>query len=113
MHMQIIFIETPEFVRKFDKSATTEEMSCLQRDLIKNPMKGSIVKGTGGARKIRMKVMGRGKSGGARIIYYYVDLQGEIWFLDFYLKSEKEDLTEKEKSKLYRFVKEKIHGEAF
>lgn len=83
----------------------------LQDELIKNSYKGNLVKGTGGARKIRIKLPVRGKSGGARVIYYYIDLQGDIWFLDIYLKSVKEDLTESEKKKLYKFIKEIIHGE--
>lgn len=57
-----------------------------------------------------MKIAGRGKSGGARIVYYFVDLQGEIWLLDIYLKSTKTDLSENEKKRLYRFIKETIHG---
>jgi hypothetical protein len=106
--MGIIFIETPEFVRKFDRLASQDEMVNLQKELIENPMRGLIVQGTGGSRKIRMRMPGRGKSGGARIIYYYVDLRGEIWLLDFYLKSEKDNLTSSEKLKLYSFIKEKI-----
>ena len=39
------------------------------------------------------------------------DLQGEIWFLDIYPKSVKEDLSENEKKKLDKFIKETIHGE--
>ena len=70
--MNIMFIEIPEFVDKFDKVATQAEMIELQDELIKNPYKGNLVKGTGGARKIRMRFQGRGKSGGARVIYYYV-----------------------------------------
>ncbi len=57
-------------------------MQELQKELYNNPFKGDIIEGTGGARKIRMKIAGKGKRGGARVIYYYVDLQGEIWFLD-------------------------------
>jgi len=108
MIMNLIFIETPEFVRKYDRIASQEEMINLQRELIANPMKGSLVQGTGGARKIRMRMQGRGKSGGARIIYYFVDLRGEIWLLDVYLKSDKDNLTSSEKQKLYAFIKEKI-----
>ena len=107
-NMDVIFIETPEFVRKYDHIASQDEMMSLQRELIENPMKGLIVQGTGGSRKIRMRMPGRGKSGGARIIYYYVDLRGEIWLLDFYLKSEKDNLTSSEKQKLFSFIKEKI-----
>jgi len=109
--MQLLFIEIPEFVSKFDKYATDSDMRQLQDELITNPCKGKLVQGTGGARKLRMKIPGKGgKSGGARVIYYYVDLQGEIWLLDFYLKSSKNDLNETEKKKMYQFIKEIIHG---
>ena len=108
--MDIIFIETTEFIHKFDKIATDAEMQDLQKELIQNPYKGDLIKGTGGARKIRMKLTGAGKRGGARAIYYYVDLQGEIWFLDIYLKTSQQDISEKEKKRLYIFIKEKIHG---
>lgn len=108
--MNIIFIETPEFMTKFDKIATDLEMQNLQFDLIKNPYKGDLIKGTGGARKIRMKLAQSGKRGGARVIYYYVDLQAEIWFLDIYLKAEQQDITENHKKRLYKFIKENIHG---
>jgi hypothetical protein len=106
--MDLVFIETPEFIRKVDRLADQDEIHQLQNDLIENPYKGKIIQGTGGARKVRMRVRGTGKSGGARAIYYFVDLHGEIWFLDIYLKNEKADLTELEKKRIYRFIKETI-----
>jgi hypothetical protein len=107
--MNIIFIETPEFIDKIDKFVTNEEFYNLQNELMTNPSKGTIVKGTGGARKIRMKLKNSGKSGGARVIYYYVDFEGEIWFLDIYLKKDKGDLLESEKKRLFKFIKEVIN----
>ncbi len=109
--MNIVFIETPEFIKKIDKIASEEEFFELQDELISKPLKGKILRGTGGARKIRMKIKGRGKSGGARTIYYYLDLRGEVWFLDAYLKKEKSNLSELEKKKLYSFIKETINAE--
>jgi hypothetical protein len=55
-----------------------------------------------------MRIHGSGKSGGARVIYYFYDMRGEIWFLDIYLKKEKANLNELDKKKLYNFIKEKI-----
>jgi hypothetical protein len=57
---------------------------------------------------MRMRIRGSGKSGGARVIYYFVDLRGEIWFLDVYIKNEKANLNEQEKKKISRFIKEII-----
>jgi mRNA-degrading endonuclease RelE of RelBE toxin-antitoxin system len=108
--MDLLFIETPEFVDKFDKIATNSEMQALQQELLQNPFRGELIRNTGGARKIRMKLEGKGKRGGARVIYYYIDLHGEIWFLDIYLKTVQEDISENEKKRLYDFIKEKIHG---
>lgn len=106
--MELVFIEKPEFTAKFDCLATQDEMFVLQDELIRNPVKGKLVQETGGARKIRMRIGKRGKSGGARVVYYYVDFRGEIWFLEIYSKSEKADLTSIEKRKIYKFIKETI-----
>jgi len=108
--MEILFIETPEFIKKIDKIASLEEFYELQDELITDPHKGKIEQGTGGARKIRLKSGGHGKSGGARILYYYVDVRGEIWFLDAYLKKDKTSLNDAEKKKLYIFIKEVINA---
>ena len=109
--MNIILIETPEFISKIDKIDSEESFTALQDELTIDPYKGKVVKSTGGARKIRMKLHGSGKSGGARIIYYYVDLRGEIWFLDVYEKKNKTTLTDAENKKLLHFIKEVINAE--
>ena len=40
----------------------------LEQELLKNPQLGDVIEGTGGARKLRIKLGNHGKSGGARII---------------------------------------------
>ncbi|HZR59425.1 MAG TPA: type II toxin-antitoxin system RelE/ParE family toxin [Xanthobacteraceae bacterium] len=60
--------------------------------------------GTGGARKARAARGGRGKSGGARIIYYVVSRRGVVYLLDVYAKSAKEDLTDAEKKEIRKLV---------
>ena len=106
--MDIVFIETPSFVTKFDSFGSQEDMISLQNELLDKPDKGKVVQASGGARKIRINAKGAGKRGGARVVYYYLDLRGEIWFLDTYLKSKKSDLTPAEKKKIYNFIKETI-----
>ena len=58
-----------------------------------------------------MKLAGRGKRGAARVIYYYVDLRGEIWFLNVFQKKDRESLSDSEKARLYKFIKEVINAE--
>ena len=107
--MDIVFIEIPEFINKVDKLATSEDVERLQSELMENPYRGDLIQGTGGARKIRLRLGHTGKSGGARVVYYFVDMRGEVWLLDIYAKNDKSDLTETEKKKLYRIIKETIN----
>ena len=63
-----------------------------------------MIKGTGGLRKVRMALPGRGKSGGARVIYYYVHNAAQIRFLLAYEKSEQDDLTDEQRKALKKIV---------
>ncbi|WP_310622444.1 type II toxin-antitoxin system RelE/ParE family toxin [Flexibacterium corallicola] len=65
--------------------------------LAENPTAGDEIQGTGGVRKIRVPLQGRGKRGGARIIYYYMDDTFPIYALLAYPKNAKTDLTSDEK----------------
>ncbi len=60
------------------------------------PEKGDLIKGTGGARKIRVAANGKGKRGGARVIYYF-QVAHTIHFLAIYSKNSQEDLSSVEK----------------
>ena len=70
-----------------------DEYAALQWSLAANPSAGDIVKGTGGVRKIRWGVAGRGKRGGVRVIYYARTRQGEIWMLTIYAKNVAESIA--------------------
>lgn len=53
---------------------------------------GDIIRGSGGVRKVRWAVRGRGKRGGIRVIYYWKNATHEIWMLTLYAKNEKESI---------------------
>jgi len=61
-----------------------------------NPKAGSVIKNSGGIRKIRCGVSGRGKRGGIRVVYYYVDAGGRFYMLVAYRKNECTDLSTNE-----------------
>ena len=65
--------ETPTFSRQADKLFREEEKRELIDYLATNPLAGDEIPGTGGVRKLRFAASGRGKRGGARIVYYYLD----------------------------------------
>jgi hypothetical protein len=100
------FRELAGFTRAIERIATDDELLALQLELVNDPSKGRLIQGTGGARKVRMSVRGRGKSGGARVIYYYQDQQGVVWMLAAYLKSEKSTLSSAEKQSMAAVIGE-------
>jgi len=104
------FRELSSFTRVITKIATDEELQELQKELCKHPDKGDLIKKTGGARKVRMGLDNRGKSGGARVIYYWQDERGVIWFLKAYPKSETSNLTEEEKKTISIIISEIKRG---
>lgn len=67
---KIEIIETPNFTEDIDKLLKPDEYRTLQLELLETPTKGKLIRETGGARKLRFAIPGKGKSGGLRIIYY-------------------------------------------
>ena len=65
---------------------------------------GNVIKGTGGLRKVRWKLGGSGKSGGVRVIYYWMTEEKQIYMLFVYQKSKQEDLTPEQINNLKTIV---------
>ncbi len=89
--------ETPTFSRQADKLFSEDERRELIDFLAANPLAGDEIPGTGGVRKLRFAASGRGKRGGARVIYYYLDETMPIYALLAYAKAAKTDMTPKER----------------
>ena len=99
------FIETPTFTRMVTELLSDDEYRALQNTLVENPERGDIIKGGGGIRKLRHAVQGRGKSGGGRVIYYWVKDDHQIFMLVVYPKTKKDNLTDRETAILREYVK--------
>jgi hypothetical protein len=65
-----------------------------------DPECGDVITGTGGFRKVRFALHGRGKSGGARVIYFLHNETLPIYIFAVYAKNEKANLTQAEKNAL-------------
>lgn len=87
-----------------------DDYAVLQGRLVAVPESGALLRGGGGIRKLRFALAGRGKSGGVRIIYYWLRENGQIYMLLAYPKSEKDSLTDRETAILRELVKELGHG---
>ncbi len=102
----MIFIETPTFTRLISELLDDNEYSRLQNELVKRPDAGDLIKDGGGIRKFRWKRAWTGKSGGIRVIYYWITEDDQFLMLVAYPKSTKDSLTDKETAILRKIVKE-------
>ncbi|NLD36674.1 MAG: type II toxin-antitoxin system RelE/ParE family toxin [Desulfatiglans sp.] len=96
----MLFIETTIFTKEILKLITDDSYRQLQAVLVLRPDSGDLIKGSGGLRKIRWNLQGKGKRGALRIIYYW-DYPDTIYLLFPYKKNEQEDLT-REQIKILR-----------
>jgi mRNA-degrading endonuclease RelE of RelBE toxin-antitoxin system len=85
-------IEATAFTKYVYDYLTEDEYLGLQSFLLQNPEAGKIVRGSGGVRKVRWAITGKGKSGGVRVIYYFKKQDDEIWLLTIYSKNEVESI---------------------
>jgi hypothetical protein len=104
----LIFIETPIFTRQIKELVDDEEYRMLQLRLVARPDAGDLIPRSGGLRKIRLGVAGRGTRGGARVIYYWVSAQSQIYMLLAYAKNVQDDLTEQQLRVLRALVKQEF-----
>jgi hypothetical protein len=102
----ISFVETKLFTRLVGQYLTDEEYSSLQRELVENPEVGSVIPGSGGVRKMRWGMAGRGKRGGLRIIYFLRIRQGQVWMLTLYPKNVADNIP----AHVLKQIKEEIDG---
>jgi len=75
------------------------------------PEAGKVVPGSGGIRKVRWAASGRGKRGGARILYYLANRQNQIFMLYAFAKNERVDLTKDQLSVLKKAVATEFEDE--
>jgi hypothetical protein len=76
----------------------------IEQAILRNPMGGDVIPGAG-VRKIRVAVSGKGKHGGARVIYFAMLEKGRIYLLDVYTKNVRTNITEDEKKELAKLRK--------
>lgn len=94
----ISVVETPEFSSATRKLMDDEERTLLVDYLAYNPTAGDLIPATGGVRKLRWGLDGRGKRGGARVIYFYHDPGMPLFALTAFAKNERADLSQQDRN---------------
>jgi hypothetical protein len=96
------FIQSRVFTRRLDLLAreyADDVLANIENDLLQNPERGDLIQGTGGIRKSRAAdpSRGKGKRGGFRYMYYYIEQDGQILLLMIFSKNEQDNLTAAQK----------------
>lgn len=85
-------IETPTFQKQAAKVWTEAERLEFITWIATNGQAGDVIPGADGARKVRWSVAGKGKRGGARVIYFNLTADEIVLLVAVYAKSEKENI---------------------
>jgi hypothetical protein len=89
----VTFIELPLFTELITELVDDTSYAGLQKELMRQPERGDVMQHAGGLRKVRLRLPGRGKSGGARVIYLHLERHDTIVFFYVYTKAKSENLT--------------------
>jgi mRNA-degrading endonuclease RelE of RelBE toxin-antitoxin system len=100
----MVIVETSIFTRQVQKLLTDEEYRLLQLELTTRPARGAVIRGSGGMRKVRWAVHGRGKRSGVRVIYYWAVAQDQLLMLLIYPKNVQDDLSPAQLNMLRQIV---------
>ena len=104
----MVILETPTFTKRIQGLIPDTVYQDLQNALIVSPEIGDIIQGSGGIRKVRWNVPGRGKRGGIRVLYYWIVEREQIYMLIAYAKNECSDLTKDQLAILKKLVEDEL-----
>jgi hypothetical protein len=104
-------IETHVFTRQITSMLSGEEYRDFQLQLLADPASGRIIPGSGGIRKIRIALQGRGRRGGGRVLYYWLVRTNMLILLFAYAKNETEDLTRRQLAELAKYIRRELGHE--
>ena len=107
----MVFVELPIFVRCAQDMFSDDDLRELQVTLLKNPAAGDLILGGRGLRKLRVPLPGRGKRGGARVIYYHWVSKEQCYLVYAYAKNVSANLTPDQLRRLAEVMQAEIRDE--
>ena len=103
-------VETPFYLADAERLFSPDERKAIVDRLAADPTCGVIIAGGGGIRKVRFGFGGRGKSGGARIIYFFSGESLPVFILAVFAKNEKANLSMAERNALAGLITEMVRN---
>ncbi len=99
------FIFTKPFLNCWRAMGLSDsDLRQLEEVLLSNPQIGDVIQGTGGARKLRIRLENGGKSGGGRVIYLDVFEKEKLYLLFAYPKNVQDNLTPQQKQAIKNII---------
>jgi hypothetical protein len=100
-----MFFSTFEFDRQWESmSLNDEDRRKLENEIANNPQVGSVMRGTGGLRKMRFAMEKRGKSGSSRVLYVDFVVYERVYLIYAYPKNKKEDISPAEREMFRKII---------
>jgi hypothetical protein len=96
--------ETKVFSEDIDRMLSPAERDAVLTDIAADPEGGDLIRGTGGLRKRRIPLPGRGKRGGARVITLHLGASYPVYAVFLYAKNERENLSPAQQKALTALV---------
>lgn len=103
-------IESHAFLVSAERIMSEQARSDLVMFVAANPEAGDIIPETGGVRKLRWALEGRGKRGGARAIYYFHSGELPVVMLNIFPKNVKPNLSQAERNALRKLMPELVRS---
>ena len=90
--MTVTFVELQAFTEEVLQVANEEVLRQFESELAANPTAGDVIRNSGGLRKARMKLSGRGRSAGGRVIYLWLPEVQRIILFMLYTKAKQANI---------------------
>jgi hypothetical protein len=97
-------VETPRYLADAERLFTAAEREAIVDLVASDPRCGVVIPGGGSVRKVRVGFGGRGKRGGARVLYMFGGDDLPVFLLAAFAKNEKADLTPTERAAMAKAV---------
>ena len=104
MHELLTIVETTAYLSRAEKLLEAGEREAIKLAIAADPLAGDLIRGSGGVRKLRFGLGGRGKRGGVRVVYYFHSERMPAFLLTVFAKNERSDLSQSEIATMRKLV---------